>query len=371
MAIQMRRGLRKDFDPNKMLPGEWAVSIDSVTSNQIVWMCFVAGVCKRMGTYEDFQAQIAEATKDIRDSYVEDFDEIKSDIELIADVVSSDKNEVLIIKSDIVNTYLPQIQALVEKAETAELSAEIYAINSSNSAMLSESYAVGGTGTRNGEDADNAKYYADEARKSAENAAEIVGGDFLTKTGDASNTTVVFEQSTDRTNIKHGESLRTLFGKIMKWLADLTSPAFSQVISSYTDLMSNTVDGYLADGLAIKDGFNELSTKAVNLYNGTVSDWALSNYLTIDVTSEIQAQIDKGFPQVIRFQFGSGSQSIGVAAGQASAITTVNGIDTWVGACQIIEGKTAFFVKQDNKIYIWCDENPSLALRNVLLMKNV
>lgn len=180
-----------------------------------------------------------------------------------------------------------------------------------------------------------------------------------------------FEAAESRENIASGEKMKTVLGKIKKWFADQTAAAFAQVISSYADLMSNTVAGYLADGLAIKDGFNELSTKAVNLYNGTVSDWALSNYLTIDVTSEIQAQIDKGFPQVIRFQFGSGSQSIGVAAGQASAITTVNGIDTWVGACQIIEGKTAFFVKQDNKIYIWCDENPSLALRNVLLMKNV
>lgn len=55
MAIQVRRGLKKDFDPYKMLPGEWAVSIDSQTQNQMVWMCFAAGVVKRMGTYEDFQ----------------------------------------------------------------------------------------------------------------------------------------------------------------------------------------------------------------------------------------------------------------------------------------------------------------------------
>ena len=60
MAIQMRRGQKADFDPTKMLPGEWAVSIDSDTNNQIVWMCFRAGVVKRMGTYEDFKRQIDE-----------------------------------------------------------------------------------------------------------------------------------------------------------------------------------------------------------------------------------------------------------------------------------------------------------------------
>ena len=58
MAIQMRKGSKDDFDPTKMLPGEWAVSIDSDTSKQMVWMCFRAGVVKRMGTYEDFKEQI-------------------------------------------------------------------------------------------------------------------------------------------------------------------------------------------------------------------------------------------------------------------------------------------------------------------------
>lgn len=53
MAITMRKGLRADFNPSRMLPGEWGVSIDPETQNQIVWMCFGGGVVKRMGTYED------------------------------------------------------------------------------------------------------------------------------------------------------------------------------------------------------------------------------------------------------------------------------------------------------------------------------
>ena len=43
------------------------------------------------------------------------------------------------------------------------------------SAILSQSYAKGGTGTRAGEDADNAKYYMEQAKSAA-------GGDFATKT---------------------------------------------------------------------------------------------------------------------------------------------------------------------------------------------
>ncbi|MEZ3487314.1 MAG: hypothetical protein K1W22_12200 [Lachnospiraceae bacterium] len=81
MAIQVRRGPKVKFDPRKMLPGEWAVSTDPETENQIVWMCFQAGVVKRMGTYEDFRAQIAEATEDIRTEYAQSFDEIKEYME--------------------------------------------------------------------------------------------------------------------------------------------------------------------------------------------------------------------------------------------------------------------------------------------------
>ena len=55
MAIQMRRGQKADFDPTKMLPGEWAVSIDSDTTKQWVWMCFAPGVVKRMAAFEDIE----------------------------------------------------------------------------------------------------------------------------------------------------------------------------------------------------------------------------------------------------------------------------------------------------------------------------
>jgi len=60
-------------------------------------------------------------------------------------------------------------------AETAKGLAETAKGGADSSAVLSESYAVGGTGTRAGEDTDNAKYYKEQA-------ASIVGGDYATKT---------------------------------------------------------------------------------------------------------------------------------------------------------------------------------------------
>ena len=105
MAIQMRKGSKDDFDPTKMLPGEWAVSIDSDTSKQMVWMCFRAGVVKHMGTYEDFKEQIRDATKDIRDEYKEEFNTILDQIETLAEQTSANTNIVIQIKNDCENTY--------------------------------------------------------------------------------------------------------------------------------------------------------------------------------------------------------------------------------------------------------------------------
>lgn len=59
-------------------------------------------------------------------------------------------------------------------AETAKQSAE-------ESKKMSQSYAVGGSGIRVGEDVDNAKYYAQKAKEEADRAGNIAGGDFATK----------------------------------------------------------------------------------------------------------------------------------------------------------------------------------------------
>lgn len=59
-------------------------------------------------------------------------------------------------------------------AEASKTAAASSSGNASSSATLSQSYAVGGTGTRAGEDTDNAKYYKEQA-------AAIVGGDYATK----------------------------------------------------------------------------------------------------------------------------------------------------------------------------------------------
>ena len=66
MAIQNRRGAYGDFDPSKLLPGEWAVVLSGDTNASdglACYMCFKAGVVKRMATYEDMIDNIADVYK--------------------------------------------------------------------------------------------------------------------------------------------------------------------------------------------------------------------------------------------------------------------------------------------------------------------
>lgn len=67
-----------------------------------------------------------------------------------------------------IDNLIEQMNDVVERSETAAESAEESEANASDSATLAESWAVGGTGTREDEDNDNAKHYAELAAQGAE-----------------------------------------------------------------------------------------------------------------------------------------------------------------------------------------------------------
>ena len=96
---------------------------------------------------------------------------------------------------------------------------------------------------------------------------------YLTKTGDASNTTVSFITASDRTPIVTGESLGILLGKVSKYLADLKSVAFT---GSYTDLSD-------APAQLVKYATGVLpagSTTASLPFSGTLVDVSLRDLVT-------------------------------------------------------------------------------------------
>lgn len=64
MAIQMRRGAYVNFNPAKLMPGEWAVVVSgdsNAKDGKSAYICFAAGDVKRIATYEDMVDNVHDA----------------------------------------------------------------------------------------------------------------------------------------------------------------------------------------------------------------------------------------------------------------------------------------------------------------------
>lgn len=64
MAIQMRRGAYVNFNPAKLMPGEWAVVVSGdsgAKDGRAAYICFAAGDVKRVATYEDMVDNVHDA----------------------------------------------------------------------------------------------------------------------------------------------------------------------------------------------------------------------------------------------------------------------------------------------------------------------
>ena len=119
MAIQMRRGAYAQFDPSKMKAGEWAVSTDSDTKKQQIWMCFAPGIVKRMGTVEDFDIEIQKLIQ----NYLDGMAQSVSRAQKSAQTASQKANEVTQISGKI-DTAVSQANAATKAANEAAQRAE-------------------------------------------------------------------------------------------------------------------------------------------------------------------------------------------------------------------------------------------------------
>lgn len=79
--------------------------------------------------------------------------------------------------------------------------------------------------------------------------------------GDIGDSEIAFTEAENRENINTGESVKTVFGKIKKFFADLTAPAFAQMITSKDDLLATKTTGYVPDAKAVADTYTELNGK--------------------------------------------------------------------------------------------------------------
>lgn len=141
MAIQNRRGYEADFDPAKMLPGEWAVSLDT----KYVRMCFAPGECLRMATYEGFEQDMEEVKRILAEcqdiqTAIEQIRQSVTDSELvIEDYVAQAKQY-----RDEAEQYAAEAKTSADNAKTSEKNAKTSETNakaSETNAKVSEENA--------------------------------------------------------------------------------------------------------------------------------------------------------------------------------------------------------------------------------------
>ena len=75
MAVQTRRGAYENFDPNKLLAGEWVTVLSgdpNASDGRAAYLCFEPGEVKRMATYEDMVESVEQAAGDVADMAAEE-----------------------------------------------------------------------------------------------------------------------------------------------------------------------------------------------------------------------------------------------------------------------------------------------------------
>ncbi len=283
MGIYVRRGMEKDFDPEKMKPGEWAVSIDSDRRNQKIWMCFAPGVVKRMGTYEDFEDQIQDATDAIKQQYLMAFNEILTQIEADKNTAAEEYSYVVNFKNALDKTYMPNIKKSVnaaassaKAAATSESNAGTYKNSAASSATAAASSAkAAATSESNANTYKNSASSSASTAESAKTAAETYKNNAQTymnnaknymdaaKTAAASITgalkpkgTVTFANLPNINNVESGAmyNISTAFtsNSIFKDGGNITYPAGTNVYKT-EDGMWDCLGGELSDYLMKAD----------------------------------------------------------------------------------------------------------------------
>lgn len=205
------------------------------------------------------------------------------------------------------------------RVESANASA--YAQFANAKSVLAESYAIGGTGTREGEDTDNAKYYMEQAKQQTGGIPTKVGElendagyitkdvdnltnyydkittdqklanidltDYLKKTGDASNTTVTFTEPTELAQPTTGEKLSGIIGKVslaiknIKTLitlignTDIKSIGDGTVTGAISDVNGKLIAPDYQSAVAIQSNYTCMTNGyVIGTIQGAVNGWA-------------------------------------------------------------------------------------------------
>lgn len=319
MAIQMRRGAYAEFDPLKMKAGEWAVSTDSDTKKQQIWMCFAPGIVKRMGTVEDFDTEIQRLIQSYLDGMAQSVSQAQKSAELATSKAqesstsaSNAKTSETKAKASETNAKTSETNSAKSESEAQKYAEQVKKISESFSGALRPLGTINFADLPSTADANSGDMYnitdqfttTTDFKEGAGNIIPAGSNVYLTidrywdvlagtpvtgvkgakevyyrrgnvnitpanigavaEGGNISDTTVTFAATTTRANLVSGEKVSVGFGKIKKWFADLKSFAFKDLVNNLTtSTTGSALDA--SQGKILNDKYGELNRSLGNL----------------------------------------------------------------------------------------------------------
>lgn len=362
MAIQMRRGAYAEFDPLKMKAGEWAVSTDSDTKKQQIWMCFAPGIVKRMGTVEDFDVEIQRLIQGYLDGMAESVEKAQESAQTATEkATSASSSASQAQKSAELATSKAQESATsasnARASETEAKASETNARTSEGSASIS---------ARNAKTSEtNSKASETNAKKSEANASTSAANAKASETNAKASAT---NARTSETNSAKSESEAQKYAEQVKEISESFSGALRPLGTiNFADLPS-TADANSGDMYNITDHFT--TTTDFKEGAGNIIPAGSNVYLTIDRYWDVLAGTPvtgvKGAKEVYyrRGNVNITPANIGaVAEGGNISDTTVTFADTTTRANLVSGEKVSVGF---GKIKKWFADLKSFAFKNLV-----
>jgi hypothetical protein len=376
MAIQMRRGAYAEFDPLKMKAGEWAVSTDSDTKKQQIWMCFAPGIVKRMGTVEDFDTEIQRLIQSYLDGMAQSVSQAQKSAELATSKAQESSTSASNAKTSETNAKTSETNASnsatkARNSETNAKASETSASTSASNAKASETNSkTSETNAKKSEtnastSAANAKNSETNAKASATSASTFASN---AKTSETKAKASETNAKTSETNSAKSESEAQKYAEQVKEISESFSGALRPLGTiNFADLPS-TADANSGDMYNITDQFT--TTTDFKEGAGNIIPAGSNVYLTIDRYWDVLAGTPvtgvKGAKEVYyrRGNVNITPANIGaVAEGGNISDTTVTFADTTTRANLVSDEKVSVGF---GKIKKWFADLKSFAFKNLV-----
>ena len=362
MAIQMRRGAYAEFDPLKMKAGEWAVSTDSDTKKQQIWMCFAPGIVKRMGTVEDFDVEIQRLIQGYLDGMAESVEKAQESAQTATEKATSASSSASQAQksAELATSKAQESATSASNARASETEAKASATN----ARTSEGSAS--ISARNAKTSEtNSKASETNAKKSEANASTSAANAKASETNAKASAT---NARTSETNSAKSESEAQKYAEQVKEISESFSGALRPLGTiNFADLPS-TADANSGDMYNITDHFT--TTTDFKEGAGNIIPAGSNVYLTIDRYWDVLAGTPvtgvKGAKEVYyrRGNVNITPANIGaVAEGGNISDTTVTFADTTTRANLVSGEKVSVGF---GKIKKWFADLKSFAFKNLV-----